>query len=145
MQKVNHTGGDRAGSVFRLYMGGLALVSWYNAINEPRSMISLAAGTEAGVMLAWCLAIVGVAMVADALINDFLPSRFHWRLALQQRHILMAALAFCYVAQLYTAFSTLRSTGLLLYYLWNAISIMFIGLVDAHQRSKDATCVITCS
>lgn len=134
-----------AGSVFRLYMGGSAFVTWFLALNEPRSMMSLAARTGAGHMLIWMLMIVGAFAVIDAIINDFLPQRFHWRAAVRQRHFILSAMAFCYVAQLYVEFSSLRSTGLLLYYLWNAAAITLISFVDAHQRSKDATCVITCS
>lgn len=145
MQKISHIGGDRAGSVFRLYMGGNALVSWYNATNEPRSLSSLAASSPAGLMMIWLLAVIGIAAVVDAIVNDFLPQRFHWHLAVRQRHFILAGMAFCYVAQLYTEFFTLRSTGLLLSYGWNASIIMFIAFVDAHQRSKDATCVISCN
>lgn len=144
MQRTVHTGGDRAGSIFRLYMGGLAIVTWFMAMTEPRSMSSLAAASGAGEILAWLLMVIGSAAVVDALVNDFLPQRFHWRVAVRQRHFILAAMAFCYTAQLYVAFSSMRSTGLLLYYLWNAVSITFIQFVDAHQRSKDATCVITC-
>lgn len=53
-------------------------------------------------------------------------------------------MAFCYVAQLYVAYTHFRSTGLLIYYLWNAVFIVFISFVDAHQRSRDATCVVIC-
>lgn len=140
-----HTGGDRAGSVFRLYMGGSAIVTWYLAMTEPRSMVSQAASTQAGSTLVWCLLLVGLAAVVDAVVNDFLPDRFHWKTAVRQRHFILCTMAFCYVAQVFVAFSSLRSNGLLAYYLWNAVSIMFINFVDAHQRSRDATCVITCS
>lgn len=136
--------GGGAGSVFRLYMGGSAFVTWYLAMFEPRSMMSLAASTEAGAALIWCLMLIGMAAVVDAVINDFLPQRFHWRVAVRQRHFILAAMAFCYVAQLYVA-SRMHSTGLLLIYLWNAIAITLIQFVDAQQRSKEATCATTCS
>lgn len=145
INKIANTGGDRAGSVFRLYMGGNALVSWFVAMTEPRSMIRLAASSSEGTILSWALMLIGLAVVFDVLINDFLPDRFHWKTALRQRHILLAAMAFCYVAQLYVGFYSLHSPGLLLYYMWNACTIMFISFVDAHQRSKDATCVISCT
>lgn len=127
-------------------MGGSAFVTWFLAVFEPRSVMSLAAtSSSAGVVMVWLLMLIGVAAVIDAVINDFLPPRFHWRVALRQRHFILAAMAFCYVAQLYVTFAHLRSTGLLLYYFWNAIAITLIQFVDAHQRSKDATCVITCN
>jgi hypothetical protein len=36
MSRTAHTGGDRAGSVFRVYMGGNAIVTWYIAMSDPR-------------------------------------------------------------------------------------------------------------
>jgi hypothetical protein len=103
------------------------------------------ASTSDGAALIWFLMVVGIAVLLDALINDFLPERFRWRIAVRQRHFMLAAMAFCYVAQLYVAYYNFRSTGLLLYYLWNASTIMLIAFIDAHQRSKDASCVIVCS
>jgi hypothetical protein len=144
-RRIKTTGGERAGSLFRIYMGGNAIVSWYMALAEPRSLMHLVASSLEGSALIWLLMFVGVAALLDALINDFLPPRFHWRMAIRQRHLILAALAFCYVAQLYVAFFNLRSTGLLLYYLWTAITIMAVAFFDAHQRSKDASCVIACN
>ena len=138
--RIPHTGADRAGSVFRVYMGGSAIVTWYIAMAEPRSLLHMVASTGQGAALIWMLMLVGLAALLDAIINDFMPPRFHWQAALHQRHFILAAMAFCYVAQLYVAFFGVRSTGLLLYYLWNAITIMAIAFVDAHRRSKDAQC-----
>ncbi len=145
MSATLHTGGDRAGSVFRVYMGGSAIVAWLMAIDAPGSAAHQVAATGEGAALVWLLMLVGVAALIDAVVNDFLPDRFHWRVALRQRHFILSAMAFCYIAQLYVAFFSMRSTGLLLYYLWNAGAIMFIAFIDAHQRSKDSTCVIICS
>jgi len=136
------SGGDRAGSVFRVYMGGNAIVSAFIALHESRSLMHLVASTVEGSALILLLALAGLAVLIDALVNDFLPARFHWRVAVRQRHFLLAALAFCYVAQLYVAFFYLRSIGLLIHYLWNVVAIMAVAFCDAHQRSKDASCVI---
>ena len=135
-------GGDRAGSIFRMYMGGNAMVNAYLAIFEPRSLMFWVASTAEGAALIFLLAIVGCAALLDAVINDFMPDRFHWRVAVRQRHFILAAMAFCYVAQLYVAFLYLRSTWLLINYLWNVGAIMAVAFFDAHQRSKDASCVI---
>lgn len=138
-------GGNRAGSLFRISMGGNAIVSWYLAMFEPRSIMHLVAARVEGAALIWLLALVGAAAVVDGLVNDLLPARFHWYIALRQRHFILAFMAFCYVAQLYIAFFQVSSTGLLIYYLWNAITIMAVAFFDANQRSKDASCVIVCS
>jgi hypothetical protein len=74
-----------------------------------------------------------------------MPKQFHWRVAVRQRHFILAAMAFCYVAQLYVAFLYLRSSGLLIHYLWNVFAIMAVAFFDAHQRSKDASCEIVCN
>jgi hypothetical protein len=144
MNRHNQVGG-RAGSVFRVYMGGNAIVTWCIAMTDPRSLMHIVASTGEGAVLVWLLMVVGAAALIDAVINDLLPARFHWRVALRQRHFILAAMAFCYVAQLYVAFFSMRSTGLLMYYLWNAVTIMAMAFFDAHQRSKDATCVIVCN
>ena len=145
MRRRQQSGGDRAGSVFRVYMGGNAMVNWYMALYEPRSLMHLVASTSEGEALIWLLLFVGLAALLDALINDFMPSRFHWRVALRQRHFILTAMAFCYVAQLYVAFLYLRSSGLLIHYLWNVAAIMAVAFFDAQQRSKDASCVIVCN
>jgi hypothetical protein len=142
MMRRKQQGGERAGSVFRVYMGGNAVVSAYMALNEPRSLMRLVASTVEGEILIFLLAFVGMATLLDALINDFMPKRFNWSVAVRQRHFFLAAMAFCYVAQLYVAFLYLRSSGLLIHYLWNVLAIMAVAFFDAQQRSKDATCVI---
>lgn len=127
-------------------MGGAAIANWHMATYEPRSLMRLVSASAEGAMLIWLLAIVGLAALLDAVINDFLPPRFRWRVALRQRHFILAAMAFCYVAQLYVAFIYMRSSaGLLLQYLWNVAAIMAVAFFDAHQRSKDASCVIVCN
>ncbi len=145
LRRPAQQGGDRAGSIFRAYMGGSAVVSGYMAMYEPRSLMHLVASSMEGAVLIALLALVGVATLIDALVNDFLPARFHWRVAVRQRHLLLMAMAFCYVAQLYVAFLYLRSSGLLLHYLWNVVAIVAVAFFDAHQRSKDASCVIVCN
>ena len=145
MKRLPQSAASRAGSVFRIYMGGNAIVTWYVAMTDARSLMHLVASTHEGATLVWMLMAFGAAAVIDAVVNDVLPRRWHWRVALRQRHFILAAMAFCYVAQLYVAFFNLRSTGLLLYYLWNAGMIMLAAFLDAHQRSKDATCVIVCN
>lgn len=137
--------GERCGSVFRVYMGGSAIISWYMAMFEPRSLAYLAAASTEGEMLYWLLLATGVAALADAIINDFLPERFRWRSAVRQRHMILVAMAFCYMAMLYVALLYLRSSGLLFQFLWNVATIMVVAFLDAHQRKKDATCMIVCN
>lgn len=141
----SHKSSTRAGSAFRIYMGGNAIVTWYIAMTDDRSQMHSVASGGDGAALVWMLTVLGACAVVDAVINDLAPTRFHWRIALRQRHFILTAMAFCYVAQLFVAFYNFRSTGLLLYYLWNASMIMLAAFLDAHQRSKDASCAIACN
>lgn len=131
------------GSAFRFYVGGNAVVSWYVAMTDPRALMHLVASTVDGAVLVWAVMPIGVWALFDAIINDVLPERFHWRVALRQRHYILVALAFCYMAQLYIAFYTTRPASLLIYYTWNAAAIMFVAFIDAHQRAKDIACKTT--
>lgn len=142
--RTPHHGARRAGSACRIYMGGNAIVTWYIAMTDPRSLMHVVASTGEGGALVWLLMLLGACAVVDAVINDVAPKRYHWRVALRQRHFILTAMAFCYMAQLYVAFYSFRSTGLLLYYLWNAGVIMLAAFLDAHQRSRDS-CAITCN
>lgn len=135
----------RSGSAFRIYMGGNAIVTWYLAMTDVRSLMHVVAASGEGAVLAWLLMILGACAVVDALVNDVAPKRFHWRIAMRLRHHILTGMAFCYVAHLYVAFYSFRSTGLLMYYLWNASMIMLAAFLDAHQRSKDASCAIVCN
>lgn len=133
---------QRSGSVFRIYMGGNACVSWYIAMTDSRSLISTVAATWDGAALIWMLMLLGVCAICDAVINDLLPERWHWRVALRQRHFILVGMAFCFLTQIYISFAQGRSTGLTFYYLWNACMIMLAAFLDAHQRLKDAKCQI---
>lgn len=132
----------RSGSVFRVYMGGNAIVSWYIAMTDNRSLLHSVSEAWDGAALMWILMVLGACAVVDAVVNDLLPQRYHWRVALRQRHFILVGMAFCFLTQIYIAFAQSRSTGLVLYYLWNASMIMLAAFLDAHQRLKDAKCLI---
>lgn len=133
---------QRSGSIFRIYMGGAACISWYTAIADPSSLMHSVAATVDGASAIWALMILGACAVVDAVVNDILPERWHWRVALRQRHYILVLMAFCYLAQIYTAFQTGRHISLAYSYLWNASMIMLAAFIDAHQRLKDAKCQI---
>ena len=85
MKPTRSPGADHAGSIFRVYMGGNAIVTWYVAMTDARSLIHHVAATGEGAALIWMLMLVGAAAVIDAVVNDLLPPRFHWRVALRLR------------------------------------------------------------
>jgi len=126
------------GSAFRIYMGGNAIVTWYRSIADPESSLYDFAKTYNGAALIWIMGMIGVAALIDAIVNDFMPARFKWKGAVQQRHFIMAGMAFCYAAQLYIALQENRPAGLLIFYIWNASIIMYVTFIDARQRARDA-------
>lgn len=130
----------RSGSLFRIYIGGAAIVSWYTAMFDPTAMIYSVAATTDGAYAIWALMVLGACSMVDAVFNDVLPERYHWRVALRQRHYILVGMAFCYLAQIYTAINLGRHISLTYGYLWNASMIMFAAFLDAHQRLKDAKC-----
>ena len=131
---------QRDGSMFRIYIGGLAMIALYMSIEVPESLSASVALTSDGSMLIWAQAVLGCCAIVDAIVNDLLPARWHWRLALQQRHYIMVGMAFCFLTQIFSAVWQGRLTGLETYYTWNALSIMLAAFPDAYQRLKDAKC-----
>lgn len=139
---MNRRLSDYALTLLRMYMAGNAVVTWYNAISEPSSLIARTTATPDGKMLVWLLGIVGALMAIDVIINDVMPRRFIWNRALKNRHFLFSALAFCYVAQLFVGVMAHQGVALLIYYIWNASVIMVASFLDAKKRSRDAGCAM---
>lgn len=133
-------GPQRSGAPFRIYVGGLAIIALYMSIEVPDSLSYSVAATSDGATLIWAQAALGGCAILDALINDLLPAQWRWRLALDQRHYIMVGMAFCFLAQIFSAVLLDRLTGLEPYYAWNALMIMIAAFPDAHQRLKDAKC-----
>jgi hypothetical protein len=131
---------QRDGSMFRIYIGGLAIIALYMSIEVPDSLSYSVASTSDGAMLIWAQAILGACAIVDAIVNDLLPARWHWRLALRQRHYIMVGMAFCFLTQIFSAIWQSRITGLEAYYIWNASMIMLAAFPDAYQRLKEAKC-----
>lgn len=133
---------QRSGSIFRIFMGGAAVVSWIIAMTDPNAVMYSVAATADGAAAIWALMLLGGCLMVDAIVNDILPERWHWRVALRQRHYLLVGMAFCYLAQIYTAFELGRHISLAYDYTWRASMIMLAAFYDAHQRLKDAKCQI---
>lgn len=130
----------RDGSMFRIYIGGLAIIALYTSIWVPDSLSARVASTTDGATLIWAQSLLGAFAIIDAVVNDLLPPHWHWHLAMRQRHYLMVGMAFCFLAQIFTAVWQDRLTGIEAYYTLNAVMIMLAAFPDAHQRLKDAKC-----
>jgi hypothetical protein len=134
--------GQRTGTMFRIYIGGLSIIALYMSIWVPDSLSADVAATVGGARLIWLQAILGACAVVDAIVNDLLPAQWHWSYALHRRHWVMVGMTFGFLAQIFTALWQLRLTGLEAYYGWNALMIMITAFPDAFQRLKDAKCQI---
>jgi len=139
---TNTDKGNIASSILRLFVCGNAVLTWFIAIFEMRSMSALMARTSEGYMLAWALLACGIVGILDVIINDFgLLKMLRFESARTYRHFGFAGLAFCYVSQLFLAVLQLNSPSVAIYCVFNAGMIVTFSLIDANQRSKDAACV----
>ena len=135
-----------ASVLFRVYLCGLACVTWFTSLYEPRSMNALLAGFGEGLIVTWAMLACGLIGIADVLINETRLARFFpFESARTYRHLGYAGLAFCYVSQLFIAVLKLASLGLAAYCLWNALLAVAFSLFDAHQRSKETPCLQPCN
>jgi len=132
----------RSGSLFRISIGGYSMLTWYIAMTDPRAQMYWVATESDGAVALWLLMICGVCAVIDAVVNDILPDRFQWRIALNQRHYILWGLAAGYLAQVYNAFQNSNDSSFTYIYLWNAGLILCAAFYDAKQRLKDAKCQI---
>ncbi|HEY0662785.1 MAG TPA: hypothetical protein VGD21_15860 [Lysobacter sp.] len=134
-----------ASSVFRVYVCGLAVVMWFLGFTEPRSMFALVARIEEGATILWLMLLFGSVGLFDVLANDVLRGAMRCHSTRQNRHFGFSALAFCYTVLVLIAYLQVKSPGLAAYALWNAILVIAFALIDAHQRSKDLTCLQMCN
>lgn len=136
---------DHFPALCRLYAGGDAVVSWYNSFSNPAAALARVARTPDGGVLIWIMAIAGVAIVLDVIINDWTPQfirlgnvsfRLAWDRAWRYRHLLFVILAFCYAAQPYVAERAGYGVSLLVFFYWNSFQNLTIAFFDARQRSR---------
>lgn len=145
---------DNFPALCRLYAGGDAIVSWYNSFSDPQAKLFRIAQTPDGGVLIWLMALIGVAVVLDVVINDLTPNtvqfgRMHfrvvWQRAFRHRHWLFVALAFCYAAQPYVAERAGYGVSLLIFFYWNSFQNLAIAFLDARQRARSTGWQRACS
>jgi peptidoglycan/LPS O-acetylase OafA/YrhL len=134
-----------ASAVFRLYVCGLAVMTWFVAFFEERSLLALLKRTDEGAVILWMMLACGLVGIADVLINDTRLFPFRIESARTHRHFGFSGLAFCYVCQVFIAVLTIKSPWMAACSMWNAFLVVAFSLIDAHQRSKDSTCLQACS
>jgi hypothetical protein len=133
---------ERAGSLLRVAMGGYSILTWFIAMTDPRAQMYWVATESDGAVALWMLMICGACVLIDAVVNDILPDRYHWRFALHLRHYSLWGMAAGFLAQVYNAYASNNNSGFTYIYLWNAGLILIAAFWDAKQRLKDAKCQI---
>lgn len=136
---------DHFPALCRLGVGGDAVVSWYTSFTDPGARMFKVAQTSDGGMLIWVMALVGIAIIADVIINDWTPDfirvghkqfRLNWQKAFAYRHMLLIILAFCYGAQPLVASLGGYNVSSETFFYWNAIFVVMIAFFDAKQRIR---------
>lgn len=126
-------------------LGGNALVSWYNAMNDPNSSLWRIGRSEYGGTLLWFMGFFGAVIVLDVLLNDWTPSKFklgvfdfniRWRRSFEHRHWLFVGLAICYAGQPYVAAVDGKGVSLELYFYWYTFTNLAVAFLDAAKRSR---------
>jgi len=136
---------DQFPALTRLAMGGGALVSWYYGTNDPLTGLYEVNRYADGTALLWAMALIGLVLVLDVLLNDWTPDYISfgrrklyitWRRTFRYRHYLFASLAFCYAAQPFVAERGGHSVSLLLFFYWHAFLNIAVAFLDAKLRSR---------
>lgn len=145
---------DHFPALCRLYAGGDAMVSWYNSISDPGARLFSIARTQDGGVLLWIMALAGLVIVLDVVINDWTPDfirigrrqfNISWQRGFEYRHLLFVTIAFCYAAQPYVAEMGGYRVSLLLFFYWNCFQNLAIAFFDAKLRSRSTGWQRACS
>jgi hypothetical protein len=145
---------DHFPALCRLYAGGDAMVSWYNSVMDPGAKLFRIAHTTDGGILLRIMALAGLAVVLDVLINDWSPDfirighrhfRVKWKKAFEHRHMLFVVIAFCYAAQPYVAEMRGSAVSLVVFFYWNSFQNITIAFFDAKLRSRSLQWQKACS
>jgi hypothetical protein len=129
----------------RLILGLFAIATWSVGFGDllieafasaalTHSIFAPVVLSPGGFVFTTMAMLLGAAIVIDLGLNDVIPNDISWRTAHRHRHYILAALAFCHVAQLYIAVHIHTCSELLFYYLISAGVLMFVAFRDAHSR-----------
>lgn len=138
---------DQFSPAFRMALGGIAVVSWYNAVHDPFSSLFTIGQRDHGLTLLWLMGMFGALIVIDVLLNDWSPKcvrlrhkriYIRWVRAFKHRHWLFVGLALCYAAQPFVASRGGYAVSLLPYFYWYALCNLGCAFLDASQRSRSA-------
>lgn len=126
------------GSFLRAFFALHAILVWFCALYEPRSMHYLVT-RDAGLVgrcLAGTFGMLGLLLLLDVVINDFMPKRFKFASALVYRPRMLMAMAMLLGAEMFVAVKRLGSWGLSLYCLLFITFTIITAFRDVQLRYK---------
>lgn len=136
---------DHFSPFVRFYMGGQAIVTWYNASANPGATLYLVASTPDGNLVMWWLGLLGGVMLLDLFVNDWTPDRvqfgrrqltLNWKRSWRYRHWFFVGIAACYAALPNIAESYGENIAVMLVCYWNSLVCMAAAFLDAGERSR---------
>ncbi len=136
---------DQFPALFRFGLGGNAVIAWYYSLTSPHTNWYNIGRYEDGASLLWLMALLGLVLMLDVLINDWTPKQvtifgrrvnLSWQRPFHSRHYILAGLAFCYAAQPFVAERSGHGVSLLLFFYWHAFLNIAVAFLDAKLRSR---------
>lgn len=116
---------------FPVFIYGFGLCLAFLGITDSQSLMHAAGQERDGTLILFLIVI--------ASIIGFVEMAFHNRFPelKRQRHFILAALAFCFLSMLYVGYTSIRSDGVLIFYLWPGLCTMGAAILDARKRRED--------
>lgn len=136
---------DQFSPFVRFYMGGQAIITWYNATSNPGATLFSVGMTDDGSIALFVLGLLGVLMLLDLFVNDWTPDCIHmgrfclnlnWWRSWRHRHWLFVGIAACYAAMPNIAEYTGDNIAVMLVCYWNSLVCMAAAFLDAGERSR---------
>lgn len=121
---------------FRLFVCGFGACLGYLGVTDPKSLMYAAGQQEDGTVLIFFILAVSFLGLADLTMNAGYRQRLPW--LKRHRHFILCSLAFCFLAQLYLGYASIRSDGVLIFYLWPGLCTLGVTVLDARRRKGEA-------
>lgn len=120
---------------YRFFIYGFGLCIGYLGITDTHSLMYAAGQTEDGLFLVYSIIFFSLLGFVDIIANhgfrECIPFLKH------NRHFILAGLAACMLMQMYIGYTSLRSNGVIIFYLWPGLFTMAIAIIDARKRKGE--------
>lgn len=142
-QTMNNQTAYWGSSLLRVFLCGISIIDSYIGLTDSHSLFYLVASTGEGAVLMLLLVLLASIGMLDVLVNDCCQHKCRLQLIHDWRHFGFSSIAFCHVAMIFVAHEKFRSPFLTIYFLWLAVAMVMVALLDSNQRfqrSKDGLC-----